>query len=70
VDYASFAKITKYDCYDPDKAQTDNITTWYTAGLSYSFNPNVRVQAGYTIKEEQGKSINNNMGVLQFQIGF
>jgi len=62
--------LAKYDWYDPDKAKTDNATTWYTAGLTFNFNPNVRIQAGYTIKEEQGPNINNNMGVVQFQMGF
>jgi len=62
--------IAKYDFYDPDKVKVNDASTWYVLGANYNFNPNVRLQANYTFKQEQGTSINNNFASIQFQIGF
>lgn len=62
--------IAKYDFYDADKAKVDNASTWYVFGANYNFNTNVRLQANYTFKQEEGTSINNNLASIQFQIGF
>ena len=62
--------IAKYDFYDADKAKVDNASTWYVFGANYNFNTNVRLQANYTFKQEEGTSIDNNMASVQFQIGF
>ena len=62
--------IAKYDFYDADKAKADDASTWYVFGANYNFNANVRLQANYTVKQEEGPSINNNYASIQFQIGF
>jgi phosphate-selective porin OprO/OprP len=62
--------LAKYDFYDADKSITNNASTWYVLGANYNFNTNVRLQANYTIKQEEGPSINNNYASIQFQIGF
>ncbi len=62
--------IAKYDFYDADKAKADNASNWYVFGANYNFNTNVRLQANYTVKQEEGTSIDNNFASVQFQIGF
>jgi len=62
--------IAKYDFYDADKAKVDNASTWYVFGANYNFNTNVRLQANYTFKQEEGTSIDNNFASIQFQVGF
>lgn len=62
--------IAKYDFYDSDKAKADNASTWYVFGANYNFNTNTRLQFNYTIKQEEGTNIDNNLASIQFQIGF
>jgi hypothetical protein len=62
--------LGRYDFYDTDKAKADNASTWYVVAANYSFTPNIRLQANYTFKQEEGTSINNNYAAVQFQIGF
>lgn len=62
--------IAKYDFYDANKSKADDASTWYVIGANYNFNTNVRLQANYTIKQEEGTSIDNNLASIQFQIGF
>lgn len=62
--------IAKYDFYDADKSKTNNASIWYVLGANYNFNTNVRLQANYTFKQEEGTSIDNNLASIQFQIGF
>jgi phosphate-selective porin OprO and OprP len=62
--------IAKYDFYDAEKAKANDASTWYVLGANYNFNTNVRLQANYTFKQEEGTSIDNNLASIQFQIGF
>ncbi len=62
--------VCKYDTYDPDTSTDLNISTNYVAGVNYNFNSWSRIQAFYTIREEQGPKINNNFLSVQYQIGF
>lgn len=62
--------IAKYDFYDANKSKADDASTWYVVGANYNFNTNVRLQANYTFKQEEGTSIDNNYASIQFQIGF
>jgi hypothetical protein len=62
--------LGRYDFYDADKDKADNASTWYVVAANYSFTPNIRLQANYTFKQEEGTSINNNYAAVQFQIGF
>ena len=62
--------IAKYDFYDSNKAIAKDASTWYVFGTNFNFNSNVRLQANYTVKQEEGTSIDNNFASIQFQIGF
>lgn len=60
----------KYDSYDPDLDASENLSTWYVIGANYYFNPNVNLKVGYSFRNEEGKSIDNNVAVAQLHIGF
>ena len=62
--------LAKYDFYDADKSKVNNTSTWYVLGANVNLNANVRLQANYTFKQEEGTGIDNNYASLQFQIGF
>jgi len=62
--------LAKYDFYDADISKTGDASTWYVLGANFNFNANVRLQANYTFKQEEGTSIDNNYASLQLQIGF
>lgn len=62
--------LAKYDFFDADKSKVNNASTWYVVAANYNFTPNIRLQANYTFKKEEGTSINNNYAAVQFQIGF
>lgn len=62
--------VAKYDNYDPNTDTDKNITTNYVTGVNYNFNSWSRIQAFYTIREEQGTSVDNNYLSFQYQIGF
>lgn len=67
---AKLQLILKYDTYDTNTSATDDISTAYMIGGTYIFNNWSRIQAGYTFKEEEGPSVSNNFGVVQYQISF
>jgi phosphate-selective porin OprO and OprP len=62
--------LGKYDVYDPNTATVDNISTNYVFGANYNFNNWSRLQAFYTIRQEEGTAIKNNFLSVQYQIGF
>jgi phosphate-selective porin len=62
--------VGKIDAFDPNTDKNNDGSTWYIAGLNYSITPNIRLQANYTIKDEQGTKVVNNLAALQFQASF
>ncbi|MCX6255365.1 MAG: porin [Bacteroidia bacterium] len=62
--------LAKYDLYDPNTSTTNNITTNYVVGANYNFNSWSRLQAFYTIRQEEGPSVDNNYISIQYQVGF
>ena len=62
--------LGKYDLYDPNTSTPDNISTNYVFGANYNFNNWSRLQAFYTIRQEEGPAIDNNYISIQYQIGF
>jgi phosphate-selective porin OprO/OprP len=62
--------LAKYDFYDTDKSKSDDASTWVVLGANFNFNANTRLQFNYSIKQEEGTSIENNFASIQFQIGF
>ena len=62
--------LGKYDTYDPNTSSADNISTNYVFGGNYFFNSWSKLQAFYTIRQEEGTAVNNNYFSVQYQIGF
>jgi hypothetical protein len=62
--------LGKYDVYDPNTSSSDNISTNYVFGANYNFNNWSRLQAFYTLRQEEGPAINNDYVAIQYQIGF
>jgi hypothetical protein len=62
--------LGKYDVYDPNTASPDNMSINYVLGANYNFNNWSRLQAFYTIREEEGQAVNNNYFAIQYHIGF
>jgi len=62
--------IAKYDTYDPNTDIASNVSTAYMIGGNYIFNNWSRIQAGFTLNKEEGPQINNNYGIIQYQISF
>ncbi|MDO9579026.1 MAG: porin [Bacteroidales bacterium] len=62
--------LGKYDVYDPNTSSPDNILTNYVFGGNYNFNSWSKLQAFYTIRQEEGTSVNNNYFSVQYQIRF
>jgi phosphate-selective porin OprO/OprP len=62
--------LGKYDVYDPKTSSPDNISTNYVFGGNYFFNSWSKLQAFYTIRQEEGTAVNNNYFSVQYQIGF
>jgi phosphate-selective porin OprO and OprP len=66
-----FQFIVKYDVYDPNTSVSNNISTNYILGGNFNFNSWSRIQVGYTFNNTEGETVvHNNLGVIQFQIGF
>ena len=62
--------VAKYDSFDPDISVADNKSDNYVAGLNLNFNSWSRIQAFYTVRNEEGTEIKNNYFSVQYQIGF
>jgi len=67
---AKFQLIAKYDTYDTNTSKSNDASTAYLIGGTYNLNSWSRIQAGYTIKREEGPEISNNFCVIQYQISF
>ena len=62
--------LGKYDIYDPNMSTGSNISTNYVFGANYNLSGWSRIQAFYTIRQEQGAAVDNNYLSVQYQIGF
>ena len=62
--------LGKYDIYDPNTSTPNNISTNYVFGANYNFNNWSRLQAFYTVRQEEGPAVKNNFLSVQYQIGF
>jgi phosphate-selective porin OprO/OprP len=62
--------LGKYDSFDPNTSVSKNIATNYVFGANYNFNNWSRLQAFYTIRQEEGTAIKNDYFSIQYQIGF
>ncbi|MDP2115023.1 MAG: hypothetical protein Q8K69_13290, partial [Bacteroidota bacterium] len=62
--------LAKNDFYDADNAKDEDASTWVVLGANYNFNANTKLLVNYSIKQEEGTSIDNNVANVQLQIGF
>lgn len=62
--------VFRYDWYDPNKAKTQVNSTYYDFGLNYFFNVWTKLQFYYSLRSEQGTTVNNNLFEAQLQLGF
>jgi phosphate-selective porin OprO and OprP len=62
--------LGKYDTYDSNTSASNNISTNYVFGANYNFNSWSRIQAFYTVRQEEGPAIKNNYFSIQYQVGF
>src|SRR5579863_6979669 len=62
--------VFRYDWYDPNTAKNQVNSTYYDFGLNYFFNVWTKVQVYYSLRNQQGPTINNNMFEAQLQLAF
>ncbi len=62
--------VFRYDWYDPNTSQGGVNSTYYDVGLNYFFNVWTKVQVYYSLRNQQGAAINNNMFEAQLQLAF
>jgi phosphate-selective porin OprO/OprP len=62
--------VFRYDWYDPITTKSNVNSTYYDFGLNYFFNVWTKVQLYYSLRNQQGPTINNNMFEAQLQLAF
>jgi phosphate-selective porin OprO and OprP len=62
--------VFRYDWYDPNTAKTQVNSTYYDFGLNYFFNVWTKVQVYYSLRNQQGPTVPNNMFEAQLQLAF
>lgn len=62
--------LVKYDTFNLNVSAVQAGLTNYLIGGTYNFNNWSRIQAGFTIRQEDGPQISNNFAIVQYQIGF
>ena len=62
--------LAKYDTYDPNLGVLENSSDWYTVGANIFFSRWAKLQFSYTLKNETGTEIHNDLFSAQFQLQF
>src|SRR6201996_2457446 len=62
--------IFRYDWYDSNLAKSQVNNTYYDFGLNYFFNVWTKVQLYYSLRNQEGPTVNNNMFEAQLQLAF
>jgi len=62
--------VFRYDWYDPITTKTQVNSTYYDFGLNYFFNVWTKVQVYYSLRNQEGPAVNNNMFEAQLQLAF
>jgi phosphate-selective porin OprO and OprP len=62
--------VFRYDWYDPNTAKSEVKSTYYDFGLNYYFNVWTRIQLYYSLRNQQGPTITNNLFEAQLQLAF
>lgn len=62
--------VFRYDWYDPNTAKSLVNSTYYDFGLNYYFNVWTRIQFYYSLRNQQGPTVTNNLFETQLQLAF
>ena len=62
--------VFRYDYYDPNTTKTQVAGTYYDLGLNYFFNVWTKVQVYYSLRNQEGPALNNNLFEAQLQLAF
>ena len=62
--------VCRYDAYDKNTDNEDDLATNFTFGANYFIHSNALLQAAFKICGEEGIEVENNVASLQFQISF
>jgi hypothetical protein len=62
--------LFRYDWYDSNLAKSQVNSTYYDFGLNYFFNVWTKFQVYYSLRNQQGPAVNNNMFEAQLQLAF
>jgi phosphate-selective porin OprO and OprP len=62
--------VFRYDWYDPNTAKSQVNSTYYDFGLNYYFNVWTRIQLYYSLRNQEGPVVTNNLFEAQLQLAF
>ena len=62
--------LFRYDRYDPNTAKSQVSSTYYDFGMSYYWNVWTKIQVYYSLRNQQGPALNNDMFEAQLQLAF
>ena len=62
--------LFRYDWYDSNMAKSNVNSTYYDFGLDYFFNVWTKLSLYYSLRNQDGPTVNNNMFEAQLQLGF
>jgi hypothetical protein len=62
--------VFRLDRYEPNTARDKVATTFYDFGLNYFFNVWTKVQVYYSLRNQQGSTVHNNLIETQLQLAF
>jgi phosphate-selective porin OprO/OprP len=62
--------VFRYDWYNPYTEKTNVTGAYYDFGLNYFFNVWTKLQVYYSLRNQQGATINPNLFEAQLQLGF
>ncbi len=62
--------IVKYESYDPNIDEDNDVEDVITFGINYFFNDWTRLQLNYLYKAEEGNEIANDEILMQLQVKF
>ncbi|NQV19214.1 MAG: hypothetical protein HQ534_11825 [Armatimonadetes bacterium] len=62
--------VLKYESYDPNTDEENDVESVITLGFNYFFNDWTRLQLNYLYKAEEGNEISNDEILMQLQVKF
>ncbi len=62
--------VVKFESYNGDLSQDNNLETAVTGGINYFFNDWTRLQINYSYRAEQANEVRNDWVLVQMQVSF